>query len=73
MLSSVAHYDVDICLPYTALFAIIWQCMWPYMVLLLLFTAMALCVPIRLSMALCDLVWSCMAFYGLIWSFMADN
>ena len=47
------------------------------MFLFLLFTAMAMCVPILLSMALCDLMWSCMAFYGvrpfcgLVWSFLA--
>ena len=44
--------------------------MWPHMVLLF-FTAMAMCVPIQLSMALCDLVWSYMAFYGKISSFLA--
>ena len=38
-----------------------------HMVLLLLFTAMAICVTIQLTMALWYLVWSCMAFYSLIW------
>ena len=52
MLSSVAHYDNELmCLPCMD------GLMWPH----ILFTAMAMCVPIRLSMALCDL----MAFYGL--------
>ena len=74
---SVAHYDIDKCLPCMALCGLIWPhlalygLMWPHMVFLF-FTAMAMCVRIQLNMALCDLVWSCMALYGLLWSFMAE-
>ena len=45
--------------------------MGPQMVLLLFFTAVAMCAPSDLAfMAFWDLVWSCMAFYGLIWHLM---
>ena len=69
---------------YLAFFGLIWPCMvlsglvcpfWPHMVLLLLFTAMAMCVPIRLSMSsvsvvLYGILRSYISFYGLMWHFM---
>ena len=78
MLSSVAHYDIDTCLPCMALCGLVWPhlsmygLIWPHMVFLF-FTLMAMCVPIQLSMALCDLVRSCMVLYGILWSFVAIN
>ena len=54
-----------------ALYGHVWPCVvsndlvWPRMVLLLLFTAMAMCGLIRFSMAFCDMMWSCMAVYSL--------
>ena len=70
VLSSVAYCGFELqCLPCMALYGRVW----PRMVLLLLFTAIAKCGLIHLSMALCDLVWSFMALFDdLLWSFVAQ-
>ena len=44
---------------------------WPRMVFLLLFTAMAMCGLIRLCIVLYNLVWSFMVFMAFLWSYRA--